>query len=312
MEAILNVALPIFAVLACGYAAGKIGVMGEQSTAALNAFVWWFALPALLFSALARASLAEVYNLPFVIAFGGALLGTYALSMLAARLTRGVRLAEMSLHAIAGSFGNIGYMGIPLCITAFGPEGALPTTLAIIIGTTVMLALSVILIEIDLNAGQGLGKSLGGVTRAMVRNPVLHAIAAGVLISGLGVKLPAPINGFLDLLGKAAAPCALFATGLFLVGKSVGTHAGDVGMQTAFKMLLQPALTWLLASLLMDLDSVWAKAAILLAALPTATNAFILARQYNLFMDQASGIILVSTIASVPVVSVLIVLLGVG
>ena len=73
MEAILNVALPIFALIACGYLAGKIGVLGEDSTTALNAFVWWFALPALFFLSLARVKFDDIFNIPFLLAYGAAL-----------------------------------------------------------------------------------------------------------------------------------------------------------------------------------------------------------------------------------------------
>jgi malonate transporter len=90
------------------------------------------------------------------------------------------------------------------------------------------------------------------------------------------------------------------------------TGAGEVGLAVIVKMLLQPALTWLLALIFLEPGSLWFNAAILLAALPTAANAFVLARQYDLFIARASGIILISTALSVFTLSGLIVLLNIG
>ena len=312
MDAIFNVTLPIFALIGCGYFAGKIGVMGEQSTVALNTFVWWFALPALFLLSLVRVPIEKVVNVPFLIVFGGALLGSFFIAMILAAVATGARLAELSLHAVAASFGNIGYMGIPLCLTAFGPEGALPATLGSVFGATVMLTLTVVLVEVGLHSGGGVIGSLGRVVGAICRNPLLIASALGVFISLMNWHLPVPLIGFLDLISKAAAPCALFSIGLFLVNVSMTAGAGEVGLAVIVKTVLQPALAWALATIFLDMDSMWAKAAILLAALPTATNAFILARNYNLFIDRASGTILISTILSVPILSALVVILHIG
>jgi hypothetical protein len=312
MEAILNVALPIFALIACGYIAGLIGVLGEDSTVALNAFVWWFALPALFFLSLSRVHFNDIFNVPFLIAYGGAFVFTYFLSMALAAIATGGRLGELSLHGIAAGFANVGYMGIPLCITAFGPEGALPATIAAVFGSTIMMALSVILVEIDLQSGNGLLNSLGKVIRAILRNPLLIASALGLTVAYFEIVVPVPLVNFLDMISKAAAPCALFAIGLFLVGKSLTTGLGEVTLAVLVKMVLQPAVAYLLALFVLPHDSVWFKAAVLLAALPTAANAFVLARQYDLFVARASGIILVSTAVSVLTLSALMVFLKVG
>lgn len=312
MQAILTVALPIFALILCGYAAGRVGVLGEESTKALNAFVWWFALPALLLLSMARVPVADIFNVPFLIAYGGAFLFTFFLGMALSSLLTRAGLAEMSLHGIAAGFGNVGYMGIPLCITAFGPEGALPATIAAVFGSTVMMALSVILIEIGQHSGGSFLRSLLKIVLAILRNPLLLASAAGLAISALGWTLPDAVAGFLDMLGKAAAPCALFAIGLFLVGQSVTRGAGEIGLIVVVKMFVQPAVTWLLVLLYLPRDPLWGKAAILLAALPTAANAFVLARQYNLFVARSSGAILLTTIVSVATLSGLVVLLRIG
>ncbi|TWT02856.1 AEC family transporter [Reyranella sp. CPCC 100927] len=312
VQVLLTVAFPIFALIGTGWVAGRLRLLGEHGTTALNAFVGWFALPAMLFAALAKVSIADVLNGPFVVVFGGSMLLTYVAGMVAARVVARARLAHMSLFGLSASFGNVGYMGIPLCVTAFGSEGALPGTLATILGAAGILTFGLILVEIDIQGGRGTPAVRGRVMKAVVRSPIVQAVTLGVLVSALRIAVPEPVLRFLELLGSAAAPCALFAIGLFLSDKGLGTSRLEVALASVGKVLLQPLIAVALLPWFLDLDTMWGKAAVLCAALPTAANAFVIAKEYETFVEGASGTILVSTVTSVATVSALLVLLRVG
>jgi predicted permease len=312
MNGILTVAFPIFALILIGWLAGRWRLLGEGGTASLNGFVTWFALPAMLFTALSKVHLGEVLNLPFAIVFGGSMLLTFAIGMLAARLAARAGLAHMSLHGLAASFGNVGYMGIPLCLTAFGPAGLLPATLAAIMGAAGMLTFAVVLVEIGQQRGHGLWGTTRRVGRAVLRSPIVQSVALGLLVSGLELGVPAPIARFLDLLGSAAGPCALFAIGHFLSDQGMPKRWGEVGLATFGKVLVQPLIAWALLPFFLDAGSMWGKSAVLLAALPSAANCFVLAKEYETFVEGASATILLSTVASVLTVSALVVVLQLG
>jgi predicted permease len=312
VHVLLNVAFPIFALIGIGWIGGRLRLLGAHGTTALNAFVGWFALPAMLFVALARVSIGEVFNTPFVAVFGGSMLLTFVVGMIVARGLSRARLAHMSLFGLAASFGNVGYMGIPLCLTAFGPQGALPGTLATVLGAACMLTFGLILVEIDIQRGRGALAARGRILRAVLRSPIVQAVALGSITSALGIAIPEPIFRFLELLGSAAAPCALFAIGLFLSDKGLGSARLEVGLASFGKVFLQPLIAVGLMPWFLDLDTMWGKAAVLCAALPTAANAFVVAKEYETFVEGASGTILLSTLASVVTVSALLVLLRVG
>ena len=137
-------------------------------------------------------------------------------------------------------------------------------------------------------------------------------MALGISVSALQVPIPTPIEKWLDLLGAAAAPCALFAIGLFLSDQSVRSGLLEAGMATVIKLLLQPLLMLLILPFFVDLQSTAGRIALLMAALPSAANCFVLAREYGRFVAGASATILLSTIASVFTVSALVVLLRIG
>jgi len=120
VQAILNVAVPIFGVILAGYLAGRFGVLGGASTTALTAFVSTFALPVLFFGTLARTPVAAVLDPALIAGFGIPVVATFAVGMLTSRLVAGGGLARMSLQGTAASWGNVGYMGVPLCLAAFG------------------------------------------------------------------------------------------------------------------------------------------------------------------------------------------------
>ena len=119
MQAILNVAFPIFGVILAGYLAGRWRILGGEATGALNAFVSYFALPVLFFGTLARTPVAAVLDPSLMAGFGIAVVATFVVGMATTRLVSRGGLAAMSLQGIASSWGNVGYMGVPLCLAAF-------------------------------------------------------------------------------------------------------------------------------------------------------------------------------------------------
>jgi len=218
----------------------------------------------------------------------------------------------MSLQGIAASWGNVGYMGVPLCLAAFGEAGLPPAMLAVIVTSIVSMVFGVMLIELEVAAGHGPLKTFLRAAFNGARNPLPMSIALGIVASGAGLPLPTPVEKWLDLMGAAAAPCALFAIGLFLSDKSIKSGLAEAGLATLIKLLLQPLLAALILPFFIDLGSVAGRVALLMASLPTAANAFVLAKQFDTSVEQNTASVLLSTAFSVVTVSALLVWLRVS
>ena len=153
----------------------------------------------------------------------------------------------------------------------------------------------------------------GGIVRdvglALAKNPLVLSVAAGALVSAFGISIPLPLAKFFDLLSSAAGPCALFAIGLFISGQSVREGLHEAALITAIKLLVHPAIAWLLLAAVFEVEPLWATVTILIAALPTGANCFVLAQRYNVFVAPTSATILLSTALSVVTVSLLLILL---
>ncbi len=312
MEPIVNVVLPVFAIMLAGYLAGRAGLLGEASSQALNGFVYYIALPALFFVSMARVPVGDVLNGPFLIAFGGGMLATFGLAVLVATFVFPNRTGALGLHGMSAIFSNTGYMGIPLLIIAFGEAGKLPGIISTVMTGVVAMGVVTAILEVDLAADSGPLKALRNVLIGIGKSPLVMSAVAGLLYSYSGFPVPAPVETFCDLLGASAGPAALFAIGLFMVGKSFTAGMGEVGWVVTLKLLVQPLITWWLAYEVLDMDSLWAQTAVIQAALPTGALTFVLAQRYGTYVQRATAVIMISTVASVITLSALFLYLGVG
>ncbi|MGE0714262.1 MAG: AEC family transporter, partial [Alphaproteobacteria bacterium] len=289
--------LPVFAIMAAGYAGGRLGVLGQSASEALNGFVYWFALPALLFAAMARVPVADVFHLPFLAAFGGAFLATYAAGMAMGLLFAPRNLAYQGLQGLAASFANTGYMGLPLYLTAYGAERALPAVVATVFNVAVAIALAIAVTEIG-RSDRGGGRVARDVARALLTNPLILAPAAGLAVSAAGLALPRPVATYCDLMGATAGPGALFAIGLFMVGKPLAAGRGELAWIALCKLVAQPLLAAWLAFMVFPMERDWAVAAVLMSALPTGALAFVVALRYGIYVAGTSTAILATTALS--------------
>jgi hypothetical protein len=299
------VILPIFALVFVGWLARRTGALGPHATTELNRFVVYLALPALLFDIIAHARWTEVWKPGFICAFGLSSALTFALTV-AFRLRRPRHLADAAIDGLNAGYANTGFMGFPLALAALGRDAMAPTMLATIITVCAIFAIGIVLIEIGLQTGRRGGRHLARkVGLSLARNPLLVAPALGALVPLAGLSIPAPVETFLKLLGGAASPCALVVLGVFLAAQRQATRrdTGAAALLVGFKLIVQPVIAWVLASVIFGLSPLLTHVAVLLAALPTGTGPFMLAEYYQREAAVTANAILISTVLSVLTVS---------
>ena len=306
LEPVLAAVLPVFGLVGSGYLAGRLGLVTQASSLALNQFVYAFALPAMLFIAVYRGSLEEILSGGFLLAVILATLGTALVGFLLSHWSQATP-AESTLRALNASFANTGYLGIPLVTVAYGERAALPAALATVATNIVSFALAIVLLELFVEPRRG------GVRRALAgvaRSPLIWPIALAVAFVSFDIKLPLPVERFATLLAAAAGPCALFAIGLFVSQLSIGAGLRASWQTTLLKLVLHPILMALLAYQLLSIDPFWAKIAVVCAALPLGATAFVLAQRYQLLEAETSTGAVISTVVSLLTVSLVMALLA--
>jgi len=304
MLSTLTAVLPIFSLIFAGWLARRLGVVGPHASAELNRFVVYLALPALLFDVVAHAQWSDLWQPHFIAAFGIGAALVFCLTI-AVRLHGRRHLVDAAIDGLNAGYGNTGFVGFPLAVVALGRDALAPTLIATIITVCILFAIAIVLIETGLQTEKRRSHVIIKVGRSLLCNPLLIAPALGALVPFAGLSVPGPAENFLKLLGGAASPCALVALGLFLAAKreASGQEIGSAALLVGFKLVLQPVVTWVMATAVFGLSPLLTHTAVLLAALPTGTGPFMLAEFYQREANMTSRVILASTVVSVVTLS---------
>jgi malonate transporter len=266
----------------------------------------------LIFLSLSQVPVDRVLDWPLHAAYAGGVFGTFALAVCIGAVAFGHRPAVLVIQGLAAAFANTAYMGVPLLTSAFGGDGALPAVLFTVFNASILLGIGVLLIELDIRSEAPLLAAIGGAAKAVAMNPLVLAGIGGLVVASTEIRLPSVVLGIGESLGAAAAPAALVAMGVFLVGKKPSVDLSEVSWLVFLKMLIHPALAFWLAASVMAMDEQRMAATTISAALPAGTLVFVLAVRYRLLADQVSAVILISTLLSALTIPALIVAFGVG
>lgn len=303
MAAIFMQTLPFFALIGLGYAAGRTGFFSPEATAALTRFVFYFALSAMIFSFTANLSLGEIFDWQFVWAYLAGTTVVYSI-VFAVALLRGRPIDEAAFEGQCGAIGNVGFLGIPMLALLMGPE-AVPSVIMVLSIDLVVFGSLIVIIVSGVRDGRVSLKTFRTVALGLLSNPMIMAMSLGLIWASSERSLLPPVDAFLEILGAAATPGALFAIGASLAGKTTERLSAAVWLSFA-KLFLHPACVAVAALLIFPVAQFPAAVMIAAASLPVAGNVFILAQHYGVAPQRVSASILVSTAASVITVSVVI------
>ena len=296
---------PFFAVIACGYMAAKTGWFTDTATTWLTSFVFYFALPAMLFRFSATTSISGLFDMNFLMAYLLATLLVYLL-VSAVAIVRRRGLEEATFEAQCASIGNVGFIGIPMLYRLLGEASVGPIILYLALDLIIFGSALVVIITI-VREGRMTIASIMRVMGNVLANPMILAITTGLLWSGLaGTDLPVLVDDSLLLAGDAATPCALFAIGAFLAPKSAERKVVALWLSSC-KLVLHPLLMAASTLLIFDIDQAVAGVMIAAAAMPTAGNIFILASHYRVAAERVSSTILLSTCLGIVTISLVLV-----
>lgn len=311
MLRVLEVTFPVFMLVFCGYFGQRLRALPDNAIDGINAFVFNFALPAMLYRVVSSQPAESFANLRFIAGYGACdlvvFLGVRALLM------RQLGSATARARATATGFGltaaltNAGYLGIPL-ILEIGERYAPTLILAIICDIFLVISTSIVLLEVDRRRTEMTDTGalpLATVAKSIASSPLVLAIGAGLITSLLEFKLPDAAGSFVRILSGAAGPCALFAIGASLGGKRIAMSRG-VQALVATKLLVHPALVAAVLLWVVRTDPITTAVGIFAASLPCASNAFIIAQRYGADVREISSAILLSTFAALGTVSFVI------
>lgn len=297
----------ILVAVAIGWIVGRMrwlggGEAGGDSDPArvLANVAFYIFVPALLFRTTARLDTAA---LPWALlaAFFGPALVLVALLYALHRWRRvtGENVVAPSVKAITAGFGNTLQVGLPVAAGVFGEQGLALHIAVISLHALCILSLLTTLVELDLARERAAGK-LAATLRQTVRNTVIHPVVlpvlAGLAWNATGGALPAVADEALQTLGTAVVPLCLTLIGMSLAYYGwPRTWNGLLGL-VATKLLLMPAVVLLVAHWGLGLSGMPLAVIVMVAALPTGSNALIFAQRYRAMEAEVTAATVVSTV----------------
>jgi malonate transporter len=284
----------------------------EAGLAWMNFFLLYVSLPALFFRIMSRTPFEELNNLPFVIATTLGTATAFGLSVAVGRLLGRLPNRDASMAGLSGGYGNIGYMGPGLALAVLGAKAAVPTALIFCFDSILLFSIVPLLMALTGGERRPLLPTIGIVVREIAFHPLIVAAYCGALAAAFHVQLPVAIDGMLQFLQSAAAPVALFVLGVTVALRPFGRIPWEVPGVIAIKLIVHPLIVFGLMLLFGPFTPEWAATAVLMASLPPALNVFVIARQYDTWVEPASVAVLVGTFVSVVTLTSVMYLLKTG
>jgi malonate transporter and related proteins len=312
MSDLLWLFVPFFLLVLCGWGAVRAGLVDPGGIGALNGFVLFFGLPAMLFRLGASGALMQPGLHGLLLAYG---VGGATVTALALWLGRrsGWSHRDTGLVALAAAFPNTGFLGLPLLTGLLGAQAAGPVAATLIID--VLLLSSLCLAWAHRGTSGGWWGLWWAPLKGALRNPLLWSMALGVAWWATGWQMARPLDDTLRLLALAASPAALFTLGTILARAQLraaerwesgvatqGAEPRAMSALVAAKLLLHPLLVLaageLVHALGWPLSGFGLTTLVMAAALPSASNVSMLAEREGADTTRVARLIMWTTALS--------------
>jgi predicted permease len=296
LEVLANTIIPVFSIILLGYLFKLRGIIQPAYSRTANQIVFYVAMPAMLFNALAQAPFREYFHL----GAGLCLLATLG-------LVAGMALVIATLFNMArsrrGTFvqtsfhGNLGYMAYAIAFYALGSAQFARTAILssfLIVGQNLLGILFLTAFQVRTGGGK---PSLLDIVRTTLQNPVILAVSAGCIVSALSVPLPKTVKLGLEILAGMALPTALLLIGASLSFRSLHAMAKELAKIGILKLVCMPAIGYLLMKWAMVPEPLILPGVILLAS-PPATVTYVMAAELGGDVELAASSVSVLTLLS--------------
>ena len=301
--------LAIFLTVGLGWAVGRLrwldrgvawGAGGSDTARVLGNAAFMIFVPALLFRTTARLDVAALPWRTLAAYFVPAV--AYTLAVYGWQRGRGgLPAAAPAVRSVSATYGNSVQLGIPVAAALFAESGLAIHIALVSVHGLVLLTLPTVLAELDLARSQPGPRDVAATVRNTVRNTIVHPVVlpvlAGIAWNLCGVPLPAVVDEALVLLGSAVVPVCLVLIGLSLAYQGVQGQWRAVFGLSVLKLLVLPAMVLATAHWGFGLSGLPLAVLVLMAALPTGSNALIFAQRYGVLEAEAGAAAVVSTVA---------------
>lgn len=294
MQALLDVILPVFLVMGFGYAAVWRGWFKDEWVEGLMRFTQNFAIPCLLFRNIAGMDLGQDFDLAMLASFYAGAFGGFLAALLGARLIFARPWPDAVAIGFVGLFSNSVLLGLPIMERAYGAGSLAPNYSIIALHAPFCYAIGITAMELARGAGGEARAAVPRILRSVFRNALVIGILLGFAVNLGGVSVPGVLADAVDMMTRAALPAALFGLGGTLYRYRPEGDMRTILYVVACSLVLHPAITWGLATLL-GVGTGALRSAVLTAAMAPGVNAYVFANMYGVARRVAASAVLIAT-----------------
>ncbi|QRV22849.1 AEC family transporter [Marinomonas foliarum] len=306
MEAVINITAPIFFLIFVGFICVRYSFLPQAAIPGLSRFVLYLALPALIFMKLSSMELKEVLHFDYLAVYAASGLATFFIIVfLSWRLLKS-SLVDAGVRGVGATMSNSAFIGFPILLQFFDDSLTQAFVMSLMIENIIFLPICLIFIETVLGKGESNGKGLFIVVlKRISTNPLLIALAAGLVFSIFELSLPNFVGKGFDLLAASASAAALIVIGGSLVGVSIKGQLSPILLVAVGKLVLFPVIVTLLLLLVPNMAEELKIAVIIFASVSMFSSYPIVCGEYGARSFCASTL-LITTVMSFFTLSVLL------
>lgn len=308
-QSLIDVILPVFLVIGAGYLATRRGYFQAGHVDALMKFTQSFAIPCLLFRAIATLDLSASFDPRLLISFYTGAAICFSLGMIGARLIFRRDWEDCVAIGFCCLFSNSVLLGLPITERAYGADNLTGNYAIIAFHSPFCYGLGITVMEIVRNKDAGGIATVKSVFSAMFKNVLILGIALGFVANLSGLWIPQAVDEALSLVIRAALPTALFALGGVLVQYRPEGDLRAIGFVCAISLMVHPALVWSMGTALKVQPDLF-RSAVLNAAMAPGFNAYIFANMYGRAKRVAASSVLIATGSCILTVWLWLLILG--
>jgi malonate transporter and related proteins len=297
--------LPIFIIIFSGYLASKFHAFDPSAANLLARLIFYIIMPITLFFDLAQLPIDQLLICKYMLAYFFSSLSIIAATIIISKYLFKRNIPNIILNSMAATHSNTAYIAIPLFLTLF--KTIIPVA-SIIIVQTVFNFLIIFGLDISTNSQTKHGNHYKALL-IIFENPILIGTLLGLCFSYFQIELPTVVHSTFSMVSQSAAFVALFALGLSL-GNAKFEFAKkqklEILVLIILKTIMHPIAAFMIGYYLLGLSGFLLTALTLMAAMPTAKNLFVFAERYQIGLERANIIILITTVLSIATINTIL------
>ncbi len=283
--------VPVLALIFIGYSLKRINFIADEVWAGVEKLTYYVMFPALLIQNIGRQNIhGTPWQEMFLIVFIVLIVATASLFIMFR--IQPLMTAKTFTSVFQGGIRFNSYIAFSISAAFYGKEGL---GLAAISAGFMIVLVNFLCVGIFIMFGNNAASSGKAFIKQIFLNPLILGCVVGWCLSLSGIGLPGVSADILEVVGRAALPIGLMAVGAALKPKLIKGHSKAIVNASAMQFLLKPALVIGLCSVL-NLSTLVTGVLLIAFISPTASSAYILARQLGGDVEAMASIITLQTV----------------